>query len=248
MSKKRRRIIEDTLVFDEDLNLCSDFAQLVYLKLLTQTDDWGRTNGRVSQIRAKIEPLKESASPERYHSALEELAVAGLICVYDTPDLSRVLQYKPSTFERINKYFIKQRLVPEYPEYTKECKMVLPSDEFPFPPPPPKVPKIPKTKESPYGDRKKIPPEEAWVVAYGTSIGLSERESMKWLTRNEMIGWKTGHHPIVDWQSSMRMWVIKKKEFAERDAKENQNGNGKKTGASKGRISDFSDETRPGIQ
>jgi len=107
-------MIEVSLAYDKKFNSLSDFAALLYLKILPHTDDFGRFDGDPEVIRARVEPMKGRKSTH-YLAALEEIDHAGLITIYELSNGRRFIQYNQSSFERINAFLIKQRKKGEFP-------------------------------------------------------------------------------------------------------------------------------------
>jgi len=75
------RQIHDDVPVSRTLNAVSDFAERLYWRLLSQTDQWGRLPGDTCKIRAKCVPMLERADAE-IDNALEELVRAARIELY----------------------------------------------------------------------------------------------------------------------------------------------------------------------
>lgn len=116
-------MIEITVAHDKQFNSLSEFAQLLYLKILPHTDDFGRFEGDPDILKARVDPLSKRKIIF-YQKALEEISNAGLWFIYETDNSKRVIQYKPDTFERINAFLIKKRGNPEYPKYINQYKII----------------------------------------------------------------------------------------------------------------------------
>ena len=118
----RRRMIEVSIAYDKAFNSLSDFAQLVYLKTLPHTDDFGRFDGDPATLKARIDPLSKKPI-SKYDDAIKEVASTNLWFCYNTGK-QLVIQYRTQTFERINAFLIKQRGNPEYPPYKDSYKII----------------------------------------------------------------------------------------------------------------------------
>lgn len=119
----RRRMIEVSIAYDKEFNSLSLFAQLVFLKILPHTDDYGRFTADAEDIKVRTDPYSKEPA-ENFEAALKEIADKGLWFVYELPNKRRVLQYKQTTFERINAFLIKKRGNPEYEPYIKVYKVI----------------------------------------------------------------------------------------------------------------------------
>ncbi len=115
----RRRMIEITIAHDKDFNALPEFAQLLYLKALPHTDDFGRFEGDVDVFKARADPFGKRPI-EQYESAMREIAGAHLWSIYRTPNGKMVIQYDIESFERINAFLIKNRSGYEYPGFIDE--------------------------------------------------------------------------------------------------------------------------------
>ena len=75
------RQIHDDVPVSKTLNAVSDFAERLYWRLLSQTDQWGRLPGDTAKIRAKCVPMLNRADGD-IDDALEELVRADRIELY----------------------------------------------------------------------------------------------------------------------------------------------------------------------
>jgi len=119
----RRRMIEVSIAHDKVLNGLSDFAQLLYLKILPHTDDWGRFEGDPELVQARVDPLSKKRI-EKYRTAMQEIATAKLWIWYRTDKGKMVVQFSQESFERINAFLIKQRKNPEFPPYKDSYELI----------------------------------------------------------------------------------------------------------------------------
>ncbi len=108
-------MIEVTTAYDKHLNAISDFAELVYWRILPHTDDCGRFDADPVQIKARCFPLKKKTETCIY-KAMCEIIEIGLWQVYKSGD-KIVLQYNREAFNRINAVLTKNNTKgSEYPE------------------------------------------------------------------------------------------------------------------------------------
>jgi len=114
----RRRMIEVSVAYDEHLNSISEFAELVYFRILPHTDDFGRFSGNPKIIKARTMPMREDRDASDIAEAIFELIEVGLLKAYLGGD-KLVLQFGEESFKRINAVLVKNnRGNSEYPEPT----------------------------------------------------------------------------------------------------------------------------------
>jgi len=116
-------MIEVSIAHDKLLNGLSDFAQLLYLKILPHTDDWGRFEGDPEVVKARVDPLSRRPVA-KYDAAMREISGAGLWTWFQTEKGHKVVQYKQDSFERINAFLIKQRKNAEFPPHKDSYELV----------------------------------------------------------------------------------------------------------------------------
>jgi len=58
---------------------------------------------------------------------------------------------------------------------------------------------------SPFGNRRKVPPQPEWVEAYSASIGYP-LDGAAWCDCYAAKGWSVGKKKMVDWQAAVRNW------------------------------------------
>lgn len=119
----RRRMIEVSIAHDKKLNALSDFGQLLFLKMLPHTDDFGRFEGDPVLVKARVDPLSKKPAA-KYEAAMREIAAAGLWTWFKTPEGKMVVQYHAPSFERINAFLIKQRGNNEYPPFVEGYELI----------------------------------------------------------------------------------------------------------------------------
>jgi hypothetical protein len=202
-------MIEVSIAHDKLLNKLSVFAQLIYLKALPHTDDYGRFEGDPEIFKARVDPLS-NGKVDHYERAMREIADSGLWLWYDV-DGRKVVQYKQDAFERINAFLIKKRGNPEYPEYKDGYKPIS-SD----------IQGISHSKYKATSNKQKVEskksgrPESLLEAGlYFQEIGLTLEDGGEFWNYYEANGWVQGRQgkPIVDWKAAARHWKSNKGKF-----------------------------------
>lgn len=116
-------MIEVTIAHDKAFNSLSEFAQLLYLRTLPHTDDYGRFEADVDVFKARVDPFGKRPI-EDYETAMKEIAELHLWSIYRVADDKLVLQFDSDTFERINAFLIKNRGNCEYPAYMDSYQLI----------------------------------------------------------------------------------------------------------------------------
>lgn len=124
----RRRMIEVSIAYDERFNAVSEFAQLLFLKILPHTDDLGRFDGIPKIIKARIMPLS-NRKEEDVLEAIIELLEIGLLNAYLGQNRV-VIYYNTESFRRINAVLVKNNTSnkSEYPEPETELDQISYAD------------------------------------------------------------------------------------------------------------------------
>jgi hypothetical protein len=202
----RRRMIEVSIAHDKKFNSMSEFAQLLYLKVLPHTDDFGRFEGDPEVVKARVDPFSKHKAGD-FETAMAEIATAGLWTWFQTPDGRRVVQYNTAAFERINAFLIKKRGQEEFPEY-KDSYQLISSDIPSY-----HIVSIKQKVES--RKQKEERPESLEAVKTlfserGYADGLAE-EFFNYYQSN---GWKVGRNPMKDWRAAATNWNQHAKQYA----------------------------------
>ena len=77
------RILKESIRYSEKLNGLTDWQYRVWVSLVTYVDDYGRGDARVPVIRGAVFPLRESVTNRDVEEALQALAAAGCIRLYE---------------------------------------------------------------------------------------------------------------------------------------------------------------------
>jgi len=90
-------MISTDISTSEKVESCSDFAQVLFDRMIAHQDEWGRMVGAPVQVKAKLKPLDRRSAP-RFEKAIRELAAVGLICWYEVNG-NTAIAMKPESFE-----------------------------------------------------------------------------------------------------------------------------------------------------
>jgi hypothetical protein len=116
--------LEDSIKHDKALNSLSDFACRLYFMILPHADNFGRFEGDAELIKARCLPLSKRPV-KKIEEAIFEICDSHLWTRYKTSKDKLVIQFNIEAFERINKFFIKERGEDgEYPAYEEGNEMV----------------------------------------------------------------------------------------------------------------------------
>lgn len=77
------RIIKDSICTSADLDGLSWFEEVLFYRLIVNCDDFGRYDGRMAVIKNRLFPLKENLTLKNVELAINKLARAGLIFLYE---------------------------------------------------------------------------------------------------------------------------------------------------------------------
>jgi hypothetical protein len=196
-------MIEISIAHDKALNSLSEWPQLLYLKLLPHTDDFGRFEADPAIVKARVDPLG-TRPVEDFDIALKVMGQVKLISIYQTDRGRLVLQMNQESFERINAFLIKHRTSSEYPPYKEGYELIcgdMPSYRHRKTPEEP-----PKTKADfvVFKDGHLCVPDgimEQFIADFGRASVVSEIPKMeRWLKYNK---------PKKDYKRFMFNWLNK---------------------------------------
>ncbi len=108
---------------DKALAALSDFSARLYFMVLPHTDNFGRYEGDSELIRAVCMPLSKRPIP-KFENAILEICESQLWTRYETENGKLVIQFNEESFDRINKFLVKNREMPEYPPYREGMKII----------------------------------------------------------------------------------------------------------------------------
>lgn len=115
------RILKESICRSEEIDSLSWFEEVLFYRLIVICDDFGRYDGRAKIIKGSCFPLK-SITEKDIDKALSRLSAVGLVRVYETQGRPYLQLVTWADHQRIRNQKSK------YPEYTKDCKLLLAFD------------------------------------------------------------------------------------------------------------------------
>jgi hypothetical protein len=214
----RRRMIEVTIAHDKAFNSLSEFAQLLYLRTLPHTDDYGRFEADVDVFKVRVDPFNKRPI-EDYEKAMKEIAEVHLWSIYSTDGEKRVLQFDQQSFERINAFLIKNRGNCEYPAYMEAYQLIC-GDMPAYHIISIKNKVKSKEKKETVVD-KNLNGESAHPESVSIVIRLFQErnyldantEGEKFWNYYESNGWRVGRNPMKNWKAAAANWNKNAKQY-----------------------------------
>ena len=195
------RIIKESICRSDQVNALSDFAEVVFYRLIVCADDYGCFDGRARIIKNTLFPLRDGLTDDSVMAAVLELEQQGLLAFYEANDGKQYIRLTGwSNHQRIRNSRHK------YPD-PDECRQVAascgelrpesnPIQSNPNPNPNP-------TRACARGD---APPTVEEVDAYCRENGL-KIDAQVFVDYNASKGWMIGNSPMRDWRAACRNWV-----------------------------------------
>ena len=220
-------MIEVSVAYDERLNAMTEWAQLLFMRILPHTDDSGRFTGSPVGIKARAFPMSERKISD-FSKAVGEMIEHGVVAAYKVRD-QIVLQYNRSAFERINAVLIKNSTVKsEYPE--PENDVFLSASEYLETTCQPRGGHVPardivSSKQYVVSSKQKaVRPENLEsVVAFFTENGATAKDAQDFWDHFSSNGWRVGGRaPMKDWHAAARKWIRNIPEFKRGTVKQDE--------------------------
>lgn len=117
----RKRVLQSTISVDEDVARLTDFEFRVWVMALPHADNFGIVQADPQTFKAQVDP-RSKHRVSKYARAIKRIARLKLWKLYEVGGRHYV-RYKPRSFERINKAFIKNRMEPLYPMADQKGKV-----------------------------------------------------------------------------------------------------------------------------
>lgn len=77
------RILKESICVSDSIDQLSWFEEVLFYRLIVNCDDYGRYDGRPAIIKNRLFPLKDSLTLKNVSAAINKLASAGLVALYE---------------------------------------------------------------------------------------------------------------------------------------------------------------------
>lgn len=117
------RIIKESICTSDTIEQLTWFEEVVFYRLIVNSDDYGRFDGRGEIIKSRLFPLKEGkVTVKSVVEAINKLATVGLVILYEC-DGKPYLQL--STWDKHQQVRAKRS---KYPEFNETCNHLISND------------------------------------------------------------------------------------------------------------------------
>lgn len=113
----KRRMISQTIIYDENFNLLSIEAQNIFIRMLSVSDDFGIVPANEYTLRTLINPPPKITN--KIIPLMQEIIEREMGILFNYNGKAWFM-FKPSSFEEINSYVLNKRTKSEYLKLTKE--------------------------------------------------------------------------------------------------------------------------------
>lgn len=216
------RIIKESICTSDSIARLSWFEEVLFYRLIVNCDDFGRFDGRAAIIKNRLFPLKESLTTKAVSEAVNALATAGMVALYEFE--GKPYLYLPSWNDHQN-VRAKRSKFPEpcgnVNASASICKQmntnapVIQSESESISEFEKETLSIESVKKS---APRFTPPTMEEVAAYCSERGNSV-DAERFCSFYQSNGWKVGKNPMKDWKAAVRTWE-------KRDAQSGNNQDG----------------------
>lgn len=85
------RILKESICTSSKIDQLSWFEEVMFYRLIVNADDFGRFDGRLAVLKARLFPLKSTMTDKSIENALNKLETVGLVSTYKVQD-KQILQ------------------------------------------------------------------------------------------------------------------------------------------------------------
>lgn len=194
------RILREGILTSEIVDSLSESAEILYRRLISVVDDYGRYFGHPGLIRAACYPLKLDKVPEkRVQTLLEELGKTTLIITYEVSGKKYI---------QINNFKQRQRTDSKFPA---PCPSQCPSNDG-------QMTALFVVEDVCEGEGERgnphpkktngrfIKPNLPEIREYCEQID-SKINPSTFFNHYETVGWKVGKNTMKDWKAAVRGWT-----------------------------------------
>lgn len=116
------RILKESICTSDEINKLTWFEESLFYRLIVNSDDYGRFDGRTAIIRGRLFPLKENVTVKAISEAVRKLAIVGLVMPYecDGKPYLQLLTWDKHQQKRANNS--------KYPEPDINCNQMIADD------------------------------------------------------------------------------------------------------------------------
>lgn len=206
------RILKESICTSDSIDSLGWFDEVLFYRLIVNCDDFGRFDGRTAVIKNRLFPLKENLTLKNVETAINKLARAGLVSLYESDG-------KPFLFlPTWNEHQAIRAKRSKYPEPEIICNQMR-ADESKCPRNPIQSESNPNTNtNTKEACARFVPPTVDEVRSY-----CHERKNsvdpQHFVDYYEARGWMLGKVKMKDWRSAVRTWEKKSPEFGQRASK-----------------------------
>ena len=199
------RIIKESICVSDSIDQLSWFEEVLFYRLIVNCDDYGRFDGRISVIKNRLFPLKDSITAKAVSDGINKLASMGLVCVYTVND--KPILCLPTWNDHQNVRAKKSKYpAPEEGMNQSEynCNQMYAN-----------VPVIQSESESESNTdicastgtttKRFTPPTLEEVVAYCRER-RNNVDAQRFIDYYSSNGWKVGKNKMKDWKAAVRTW------------------------------------------
>lgn len=115
------RILKESICASDTIDELSWFEEVLFYRLIVNCDDYGRFDGRPSIIKNRLFPLKENLTIKAVSTAINSLANAGLVVLYEFE--GKPFLYLP-TWESHQSIRAKKSKYPDPDNITKSSEII----------------------------------------------------------------------------------------------------------------------------
>lgn len=193
------RILKESICSSDSIDQLSWFEEVLFYRLMVNCDDYGRFDGRAAIIKNRLFPLKENLTIKAVSAAINMLASAGLVALYEFE--GKPYLYLPTWNEHQNVRAKKSKF-PAPEDGVKSPEIICNQMRA-------NVPVIQSnTKSESESNAGKTrarfaPPTLAEVSAY-VAERRSKVDPQGFIDFYAAKGWLVGKSPMTDWKAACR--------------------------------------------
>lgn len=193
------RIIRESICTSGSIDQLTWFEEVLFYRLIVNCDDYGRFDGRVAVIKSRLFPLKENLTNKHVSEAIESLASAGLVVLYE--DRGRPLLYLP-TWDDYQSVRAKKSKYPSPCEHLQANEIICNQMHANVPviqSNPIQSESNPNTGIAPASFRPDPVDVEEYIAVKGYHFAAEE-----FMDYYDSVGWMQHGSPITNWQAKCK--------------------------------------------